>query len=217
MSLTDTRGSSGRNVKIYVENPSKIIVGREEEATQSPLLKKLISYDLSEGWSIMSPALSRFDSKAFEAVVEFLKTAEYTPRFLDENKASRRLENITTQSAKAAHVLNSRILYCIAGKIELQAMQNPILRKLKVLSPYPPSEFITIAGLIFQQGSVGDDEEIRQLLLKYMAEHYWQLQKKEPRQFMEVKTFFPELDASVTTRRAKGTKGEVALIKIEDE
>jgi len=165
----------------------------------------------------MSPVLLRFHSKAFEAVVEFLNSAEYTPRLVNENKADVCLENVKTQTARAAQVLNSGILYCMAGKIQVQAMQDLVLRKLRVLKPYPPSEFIAIVGLVFQHGSARNDGEIRQLLIDYIAEHYWDLQKKEPKQFMEVMTTFPELDAGVTARRVKGPKREMAFIKIEDD
>ncbi|KAI9871572.1 MAG: hypothetical protein M1830_002732 [Pleopsidium flavum] len=204
-------------VQIYVDNPFKIFVISKENVKQSPLLKSLLSYQPSEGWCIMSPVLSRFHAKAFEAVVEYLNGAEYTPRLLNDGKADVRLENITTNSAKAAQVLNSGILYCMAGKLQLRAMKDLALRKLRVLSPYPPSMFIPIVGLVFQHGCARDDVEIRELLVEHIAEDYWELQKKEPRQFMEVMTTFPELDASVTARRAKGPKREVAFIKIEDD
>ena len=183
---------------------------------QSTVLEMLLSHDPDEGWFIVSPLLLTLPVGPFVAVAEFLDAGEYSPYLLQNYRIDIGLQDITTPCAKATQILSSAMVYHAAGKLQLRPLQDLALRKLRVLSPYPAAELLTVVDLIFMNVGAQNDVDIRQHLIKHLAENYENLQKHEPRRFRDLMARFPDLDVSVTARRAEAVRDEDDFLFMDD-
>ncbi len=204
---------SYESVKLYVGQPSTIFRVAKDAVAQSPVLEKVLCHEPGEGWYIMSPMLSKFDAKVFRSVVDFLTTANYYHSLVGTPV---RVRSLTSQGARAAYILRNGLVYQIAGRLQLRALQDLVAETLRVLSTHPATEFLTIATTISAPGAA-EDAPIWQVLVDHIADHYWDLQKADSKRFLEVMMACPELDRRVTARRARGPRREVVFVEDDDD
>ena len=181
--MLTTLSPSPNTVIIYVDNPHKMFKVNRAGLSTSPLLSKLLSHHPQNGWYIMSPMLSSIDANDFQPIGEYIGRREYHPNILDDGTVHVRLQGDLTPEMLRHQVVRCGTIYRIAQMLEMPGLQDLAFRKLKALAPqYQPLEILTVIELLFEIG----DLEIRQYLMKHVADHYWNFVLAETEKMVKV-------------------------------
>ena len=160
--------NSPHSAKIYVGNPLTIFTISRSSLEVSPFLSGLLAYNAANGWYVMAPLLSSINGDDFRPVAEFLEYNEYHPHILDEGTDHVRLADITSDEEEQGHIIQCGICFKLGQKLELPGLQELAFRKLKVLQPYPPYEFLVVVGLAFGK-TLADEIGLDGFLVQYFA------------------------------------------------
>ena len=168
----------------------------------------------------MSPMLSKLNADDFLPVGQYLERGEYDPNILDEGMEYVRLEMELTEPERGAEVVRCATIYSMAQMLKLPGLQTLAFRKLKALAkwePHQPFAILGVVDLVFEKG----DEDLRQHLVQYLAEHYWDLVLAETAKFSEVMKENEELAKGVhgllSGAATSGAAMEVDEVEKEDE
>ena len=207
---------SQSKVVIYVGNPHKRFRGNRSAIDASSLLSSLAIYHPEDGWYVMSPMLSNLDPNDFYPVGQYLERGEYDPNLLDENTEWVRFERELTSYARSQEVVRCGTIYLIAQRLELPGLQALAFRKLKVLAKhesYQPLAILCVIEVVFASGK----EDLRQYLVHYLADNYWDIVLAETKKAAEVMQKNDELAKGVFGLLCGFAGFEWADDKIEEE
>lgn len=171
---TDDAGFSPSKVMIYVGNPHKKFRAKRSRLNASPLLSSLATYHPENGWYLMSPMLSSLDPGDFFPIGQYLERGEYDPNILDEGTDWVRLERDLTDYQGGQEIIRCGTIYSTAQMLELPRLQDLAFRKLKALSKraiLQPFAILCVIELVFASGR----EDLRQYLVRYFADNYWEI------------------------------------------
>ncbi|KAL2043924.1 hypothetical protein N7G274_003444 [Stereocaulon virgatum] len=160
-----------QRVMIYVDNPHKKFNVKRSGLEASPLLKTLLAHSPEVGWYIMSRLLSTLKENEFFPVDQYLERSEYDPIIVDEGTAYVRLAIELTGAERGGEAVRSATIYSVAQMLELSGLQDLAFRKLKALAtsePHQPFAILCIVETVLDQA----DEDLRQYLVQYLADHY---------------------------------------------
>ena len=163
---------SQTKVIIYVGNPNKGFRCKRSAIDASPLLSSLVVLDPSSGYYVMSPMLSLMKPDDFLPVGQYLERNEYDPNLLDEGTEWVRFERNFTEIARGQEVVRCGTIYSSAQQFGLPKLQDLAFRKLKALAKneaYQPHAILCVIESTFASGK----EDLRQYLVHYLAENYW--------------------------------------------
>jgi hypothetical protein len=213
--------SSPNRVIIYVDNPYKNFSVKRSGLDASPLLQNLIAYNPEIGWYVMSPLLSTLKEDEFLPVSQYLERGEYDPNILDEGTDYVRLETELTEAKRGGEAVRCATIYSIAQVLELPGLQDLAIRKLKALAtrePHHPFAILCVVESIFDQA----DKDLRQYLVQYLADHYWDLVLAETVKMAEVMRGIGDLEKSVFRLLAGPVETDANMdadveIKIEED
>ena len=185
----------------------------------SPFLSKMVGHHPDHGWYVMSPALSALNKVEFMPIGQYIERGEYDPNILDEGTEWVRLEtNVSGQDA-GEEVIRCGIIYDIARTLELPGLQDLAFRKLKALAKNEPHQAFAILCLVAR---VFKDAlpDMRQYLVEYLAEQFWNMMKQENGKLAEVMEADEDLQKRVFGLKAGQPQAEVkheAEGKMKDE
>ena len=171
-------------VRIFVGNPYRDFIVRRVGVEQSALLRDMIKYQNNEAY-IMSPVLADLLPSHFESVSEYLDHGEYKPNLLDEGSKYARLEMVETPNQSFEAIIQCGHLYTISGQLELPRLQNLVIRKFKALLPYTAEDFLLITKLFYCFGPPSDGS-LHDFIVKYAADHFYELWGAASKPFMEL-------------------------------
>ncbi|KAK4693831.1 hypothetical protein P7C71_g3633, partial [Lecanoromycetidae sp. Uapishka_2] len=183
-------------VIIYVGNPHTQFVAKRANLNISPLLKSLVAHHPDNGWYVMSPILSQLDRNDFLPIGQYLTRREYDPNILDEGTEFVRLEVVWSGPERGAEVIRCGMIYNNAQMLELPGLQDLAFRKLRALEKQGPHQAFAILAavdMVFDKA----DEDLRQYLVKYIADHYWDLVLAETGKIAEIMNENEELTQRV--------------------
>ncbi len=201
---------------IYVGNPHKKFRARRSGLDASPLLSSLATYHPQNGWYLMSPLLSSLDSHDFFPVGQYLERGEYNPNILDEGTEWVRLEDDMNHQQHGQEVVRCGTIYSLAQTLELPGLQDLAFRKLKALAKqesYHPLAILCVVDVVFESG----DEDIRDYLVHYLADNYWNIVLAEAKKCAEVMQADHELSKGVFGLLSGIPQLKWTDTKIEDE
>jgi len=162
----------------------------------SSLLSGLAINHPDNGWYVMSPMLSSIDPDDFFPVGQYLARGEYNPNLLDDNTEWVRLERELEGDTRNEEVIRCGKIYCTAQKLEVSGLQDLAFRKLKALAkdtPYEAFAILCVTALAFTIGN----EDLRQYLVRYLAEHFMEMIPVAGEKLVEVMTSDGDLQRSV--------------------
>ena len=156
----------------------------------------MVSSQSGHGSYIMAPILSQLNKIDFLPVGQYLERGEYDPNLLDEGTDWIRLEtNVSGQDADE-EVMRCATIYDIAGQLEIAGLQDLAFRKLKALAknePHQPSAILCAVDIVFKIAQ----PNMRQYLVEYLAEQFWNLMMEENQRLAEVMKANDELRKKV--------------------
>lgn len=172
-------------VIIYVGNPHTQFAAKRSHLDISPLLNSLIASHPDNGWYVMSPLLSQLHADDFYPVGEYLTRGEYDPNILNDGTDFVRLEGALKRDELGNQAVRCAVIYSTAQVLELPGLQDLAFRKLKALENMETHQAIallTVVEMIFDKAN----EDLRQYLVQYMADHYWDLNLAETAKMAEI-------------------------------
>ena len=93
-----------------------------------------------------------------------------------------RLEGLRSVEETAEEVVRCANVYALARNLEIERLHDLAFRKLKALEPFSPAAVLFVVDGIFE--SVQPD--VRQWLIQYLAEHFWELVYAEAAKIAEI-------------------------------
>ena len=234
-------GEGDNMITVYIGKQNTIFKIPREELSQSPVLSGYV-----RGKSfVMDPDLMDVKATLFDAVDEFLKTAEFQPFYVpkegraDFEPGAGRLDGVNAHTEYAAQLLRLGKLYVMAGKFGISKMQ--LLIRQKTIAGFPDGwsyktmlEFVRqifrdIPGTVENAAASPDRSEgvdtndplkewLIMWLAEYMREYSQSLEKGVPKQYWD--TLDKGVGLSLAVHRVKiqiieKHKGE--LVKLEDD
>lgn len=190
---------------IYVGNPHIIYRVKRSVLAASQLLSSLLAQHPTDGWYIMSPLLSSIDRTDFLPIAEYVHRGDYNPRLLNEGTDHLRLEGFRTLEEEGHEVVRCGMIYSRAQALEFFGLQDLAFRKLKLLSPFSTSAILSVIEAVFEGGKA----DIRQFLVQYVADHYWEIVLKETASIAKLMQGNEDL--------AKGVFGRLSGVSAPDE
>lgn len=170
----------------------------------------------------MSPLLSSINAQDFLPIGQYLERGEYNPNILDEGTEWVRLEEDTSHRQPGEEVVRCGTIYSLAQILELPGLQDLAFRKLKALAkqePYQPRAILSVVERIFGTS----DEDVRDYLVHYLAQKYWDIVLAEPVKVAEVMQANEDLSkgvfgllSGVDRLRSIDAKIEAEEVKRED-
>ena len=175
----------------------------------SPKLQDLLHRDSESGWFVMSPLLSSMTKVEFEPIAHFLQRQEYSPNLLDDGTDYVRLERPFTSEELGQEIERSGMIHSNAQQFKIEALQNLSFRKLKVLAtsdePFPLISILNVIQEVFEVASA----ELRQFLIQYLAQSFWEFVDLETQKTKEVMQQMKTLAKGVHAILAGQAPGEV--------
>lgn len=178
---------------LYVGNPHDRFKVPLVSIKASPLLSKHLSYSVADGSYIMIPALSQMKASDFDSVSEFLHRGEYHPKILFADTPFVHLEKTSAHSGSEEHneneIYHCGVIYCMARKLELQALQDLAVRKLKVLAVFfgeLKCVLLEVVELVYGRGGAEQDKDLDEWMVGQLAEHFLGLMRAETIMFLEI-------------------------------
>lgn len=162
------RVASVTMVDVYVGNPWQIFRVKHTDLELSSVLYNIVTFSSGDGYSAMSPLLSRIDPADFRPVAEYFEAGEYVPYIIDADTDYAYLDGLSGDEESREQVIQSGVIFRIAQLLELPGLQSLTLSKFKALQPYPAYEFLVVAGTSFGLGLAGDDR-LDEFLVQYFA------------------------------------------------
>ena len=203
-------------VHIYVGNPhSEFTINRSGLDANSPLLARLVNFHPNTGFYVMSPLLSSLSATNFRPIAQYLDHGEYYPKLLNEGSKHPRIEDMESPLDEDEYGNRQRVreisrcgtIYTMALKLELHGLRSLAFQKLKALGPYPAKEFLALIGkVLFSTGKIGEEkegDEPRGFVIKYLAENFCELVRKETEKMLNIIEDEGELARDVFRRLAE--------------
>jgi hypothetical protein len=147
---------------------------------------KHIAGDNKNGFEIRNPTFGKLNPAAFESVVSWLKTADYTPRLIEGDYPY--LENVKSASQFDEAAEAASVLWNIAHKLDLTDLQQLIYRKIEVQTPLATNSLLMMTRMVFWNSptDAGIDEKMRQMLRQNIAVRLHEILEEEPLLFSRV-------------------------------
>ena len=167
----------------------------------------------------MSPALSQLDKVNFMPVGQYLERGEYDPNILDEGTEWVRLESNVSGHDAGEEVMRCGVIYDIARSLELPGLQDLAFRKLKALAKnesHQPFAILCVVDHVFKDAQ----PDMRQYLVEYLAEQFWDLVTQENKKIVEVMKANEDLEKRIfglLTGPPEAEVKNVAEEKMKDE
>lgn len=154
---------------------------------------RYISGDNENGFEIRNEIFKKLNSAAFESVVSWLTTADYTPRLVEG--AYPYLENVKSAAQFDEAAETASMLWNIAHKLDLTDLQQLIYRKVEVQSPLAANSLLKLTRMVFWNSPKDTevDEQMRQMLKQNVAARLHEILEEEPLLFSRVVKSDPEL------------------------
>lgn len=162
------------------------------------------------------------NAQDFLPIGQYLERGEYNPNILDEGTEWVRLEDDTAHRQPSQEVVRCGTIYSLAQILELPGLQDLAFRKLKALAkqePYQPCAILSVIERIFGTG----DEDVRDYLVYYLAQQYWDIVLAEPVKVAEVMKANEDLSkgafgllSGVNSMKSMGAKVEEGEVKREN-
>ena len=164
----------------------------------------------------MSPMLSTLKPGDFLPVGQYLERGEYDPNLLDEGTDWVRFERDLTESARGQEVVRCGTIYSTAQQLQLPKLQDLAFRKLRVLAKnrlHQPFAILCVIKSTFANGK----EDLRQYLVHYLADNYWDIVIAETRKIAEVMQDDEDLARGVFGLLGGFDGSELANAQVEEE
>lgn len=158
----------------------------------------------------MSPFLSGLKKDEFHPVGEYLERGEYNPNILDEGTEYVRLAIEMTEAERGEEAVRSATIDSIAQLLELPGLQDLAFRKLKALATWDPHQAFAILCVVESNFEKAADD-LRQYLVQYLADHYWELVLAETVKMAEVMRGIMSLEKGVFRLLAGPVEADVNM------
>ena len=188
---------------------------RKSGITESHYLVSMLKHENGEA-CIMSLVLSNLQPANFTSIAEYLDHSEYKPNLLDEGTDYARLEKVETLEQSSEAIYKCAVLYGMGHELQLPALQDLVLRKVRVLQPYAADDFVILAKLVYRFGRVAD-KSFHGFMVDYAAEHFFEFWQEESEAFAELLQENKVLARDIFERLADVMKGESVTTEKEVE
>ena len=201
---------SSDNVTIYVDNPHRQFVVKLSDLNISPLIKSLVAHHPEDGWYVMSPMLSALNGDDFLPIGQYLTRREYDPTLINDGTTYARLEVQTSKRRLSDEVVRCAMIYANAQMLQLPGLMDLAFRKLKALENmelHHAFAILVVAEMIFHKA----DEGFKGYLVRYLADHFWDVVLAETTKIAEIMRDNEELAEGVFGRLSGRPDGEVKV------
>ena len=181
-------------------DPHTLYRVRRQGLDASPLLSSLLVNNAESGYYVMSPLLSSLNGQDFLPIAEYFERQEYSPNIIDVGTDWVRFEIGFTPEERGHEIIRSGIIYNLAKTLEMVDLQGLTFEKLKTLigfdEVFPLIAILTIVEHVFGNAN----EDLRQYLIRVVADTYWPLVMAETAKMAEVMQGCQDLAKGVFTR-----------------
>lgn len=178
--------------------------------TDRLLLLDLKVWDPKQGWTISRPLFDTINPDHFRPVAEYLNRGDYAPDLVGRDTAAAHLVGVKTKEQKAAELIRCGVIFNIARDLQLSDLIELVVKKMKLLRPWPPLELTMVLTWVLEDASTGfeADDELRSLLEEYMADNFWEFVQAQTSNLSRTMNGHPDFQAAVMARVAENAKAK---------